>query len=309
MNEFELIRRHFLPLGRAADAAYGIGDDAALFAPTPGQQLAVCTDTLVVGRHFLAEADPADIGWKALAVNLSDLAAMGARPRAALLALTLPAADDAWLRGFAHGFGELAAEHGVALIGGDTTRGPLTITVTVLGELPAEQALRRDGARPGDLICVTGSLGDAAAALHGATDSALQRRLHRPQPRIAAGLALRGIATAAIDVSDGILADLGHILTASGVGAELRMDRLPASPALLAAAGEARQRQQWQSGGDDYELCLCVPPERLPQAEAACAPLALTVIGQIRAEAGLKLIDEQGRLSESHAHDSGYRHF
>lgn len=331
LDEFGLIRRHFLRPGRALPSAValGIGDDAALLTPPPGESLAVTSDTLVAGRHFPGDASPFDIGWKALAVNLSDLAAMAATPLGVTLALTLPAADDAWLAAFAEGFFTLADAHGVPLIGGDTTRGPLSITVTALGGVPAAQALRRDGARVGDLVCVSGHLGDAglglALALATAGDAfrdipPLHRthalaRLHRPTPRLAAGFALRGLATAAMDVSDGLAQDLGHLLAASGgLGGELALERLPLSPALHFLAGEGeplrRQALSWAlTAGDDYELLFTLPAIREDELAALAArlELPLTVIGRVTAAPGLRLT-WQGRPWE-HALPAGYNHF
>lgn len=312
MDEFRLIRQYFASLTPAVPAlVLGIGDDCALLQPPPGQQLAITSDSLVAGRHFPADTAPEDIGWKALAVNLSDLAAMGAQASTFLLALTLPAFDPRWLEGFARGLGELAGQAGVALVGGDTTRGPLAITITALGWVPQGAALRRDGARPGDLVCVTGTLGDAALALRrlGEPDlpTALRQRLDRPQPRLAAGLALRGLASAAIDLSDGLAGDLGHILAASGVGAELAADDLPVSPAFAAAQLPVRERLALQlQGGDDYELCFCLPEGQLAAARAAL-PLPFTVIGRIGSAPGLWLRGAQG-ARESVAPE-GYRHF
>jgi thiamine-monophosphate kinase len=264
------------------DVRLGIGDDAALLAVPPGQQLAVAIDTLVEGVHFPQGTAPQDIGWKALAVNLSDLAAMGAAPAWALLALTLPQADAARVDGLAEGFARLAQEHGVALVGGDTTRGPFSLSVVVHGFVPPGQALLRTGACAGDAVFVTGTLGDAAGGLRLARGElpfdpsdeahrALRARLDRPTPRIRAGLALRGLASACIDISDGLLADLGHVCSASGVGAELEIDRLPLSPALRTVFGDAAAREFALSGGDDYELCFSVPAARAAAAQAALA--------------------------------------
>lgn len=290
MDEFALIRRYFSGL-TAADAGVrlGIGDDCALLQVPPGQELAVTSDTLVAGRHFPEDTRAEDIGWKSLAVNLSDLAAMGAEPRWFLLALTLPDPAAAWLSAFAQGLGELAAQHRVALVGGDTTRGPLSITLTAMGLVPAGAALRRSGAGVGDLVCVTGTLGDAALALRlrEQAPAVLRARLDRPTPRLAAGLALRGLATAAIDVSDGLAGDLGHILEASGVGAELDAEALPMSTAFREHAPADQRLALQTQGGDDYELCVCLPPERLAAAQAA-VDVPLTVVGRITAEPGLR---------------------
>ena len=284
------------------DVGLGIGDDCALLDVPEGMQLAVSTDTLVAGVHFPPETAAADIGYKALAVNLSDLAAMGAEPAWFSLALTVPEMDWDWLRGFTDGLLELAKEHDIALIGGDTTRGPLSITVTVHGLVPAGQALRRTGARVGDDIWITGSPGDAAAALRqlgGPMQSMkLRHRLNRPTPRVQAGLALRGLAHAAIDVSDGLAQDLGHILAVSGVGAELDLGRLPVSSSLLDffPDDDARWRLQL-AGGDDYELLFTAPPELAEAVLAAGRACGLSVgaIGRIDAEPGLRLRDAEGR--------------
>lgn len=326
MDEFALIHRYFEALTPAApDVVLGIGDDCALLRPAPGEDLALTCDTLVAGRHFPRRTAPADIGWKALAVNLSDLAAMAATPRWFTLALTLPEDDEAWLAGFAEGLRAMALQGGIALVGGDTTRGPLSITITAIGSLPRGAALRRSGARPGDLVCVTGTLGDAALGLArtGFPSAAeagerqpcaqtqhdeawLRARLDRPMPRIAAGLALRGLATAAIDLSDGLAGDLAHILHASGVGADVEAERLPMSEAF-ARQHEPRERLRLQAGGgDDYELCVTVPPARLAEAQAALA-LPLTAVGRITAEPGLRWHDAQGRAIDTAV--TGYRHF
>lgn len=308
LDEFALIQRHFT---RTTAVRLGIGDDAALLDVPAGETLAVTSDTLVAGRHFPDDATPFDIGWKALAVNLSDLAAMGAQPLGVTLALTLPEADDAWLADFARGFFALAEREGVPLIGGDTTRGPLSLTVTALGSVPPALALRRDGAQPGDLLCVSGTVGDAGLGLAvalghetGAEADALQR-LHRPEPRLALGLALRGLATAALDVSDGLAQDLGHLLTASGQrGARLALEALPLSSALRARPW--RQAVDWAlTAGDDYELLFTVPAAR--RADLAALPTPVTVMGEILAEAGLH-VTWMGRTWE-HALPAGFRHF
>ncbi|MFZ5723776.1 MAG: thiamine-phosphate kinase [Pseudomonadota bacterium] len=308
-GEFELIRRHFTRVRDAAASGVllGVGDDAALLAPSPGMALAASSDTLVNGVHFPADTPAADIGWKALAVNLSDLAAMGAAPRAALLALTLPAADDAWCAEFARGLFMLADQAGCPLIGGDTTSGPLSITVTVLGEVPVDQALRRRGARPGDLVCVSGFPGEAALGLgrwrggsRDVADPAIARLL-RPSPRLTLGLALRGVATACIDVSDGLLGDLAHVLAASAVdgvaGADIDLAALPRSP-VLAALSDDTALDCVLAGGDDYELCFTVPAtahERLPRI-AAETGVPLTVIGRVTAGGGLRCLDTRGQV-------------
>lgn len=311
MDEFALIRRYFAGLtpGRS-DIVLGIGDDCALLQPPPGQQLAVTSDTLIAGRHFPEATAPADIGWKSLAVNLSDLAAMGAEPRWFLLALSLPRVDEAWLSAFAAGLGELAQLSGIALVGGDTTRGPLSITITAMGTLASGQALRRDAARPGDRVCVTGTLGDAALALRRLDDAGLppllRQRLDRPQPRNAAGIALRGLATAAIDLSDGLAGDLNHILRASGVGAEIELLRLPASAHFNGLAPPSDRAALQLQGGDDYELCVCLS-EGSVEAAAQRLDVPLTEIGRITAEPGLRVLGADGRPLSLEAR--GYTHF
>ncbi|TJY60870.1 thiamine-phosphate kinase [Sinimarinibacterium sp. CAU 1509] len=316
MDEFSLIRRYFSDIGGDSGVVLGVGDDAALLRPTAGCELAVTTDTLIAGRHFPIRTAAADIGWKALAVNLSDLAAMGALPRWCTLALSLPDADADWLREFAAGFAALAHTHGVALVGGDTTRGPLSLSVTAMGEVPTGRAIRRDTAHAGDCICVTGALGDAALALQrlnaasttmqSEDDLALRARLDRPQPRVAEGLALRGIASAAIDLSDGLIGDLGHILERSQVGGEIRVDALPSSAAFARLALPAERADLQLAGGDDYELCLCVPEGRLDAARAAIAS-PLSVIGRIVEGRGLRVLGADGAtMSPSR---SAYRHF
>ena len=273
------------------DVRLGIGDDAALVSVPAGQELAVAIDTMVEGVHFPRDTRAADIGWKSLAVNLSDLAAMGATPAWALLAMTLPKADPDFIDDFATGFAQLAQSYRLALVGGDTTRGVLTISVAVHGFVPPGKALLRDGAKPGDAIFVTGTLGDAAGGLqllkkHGDNDARshfLIERLNRPTPRVAAGLALRGHATACVDVSDGLLADLGHICTASGVGAEIDASLLPRSSALLDLFDEATSRDFALSGGDDYELCFTVPTRHIAAVQADLARLGCgaTKIGRV----------------------------
>ncbi|RJG03864.1 thiamine-phosphate kinase [Noviherbaspirillum sedimenti] len=306
LSEFDLIARYFTrPLRPGSAATLGVGDDCALLAPAAGMQLAISTDMLVEGRHFFAGADPALLGHKCLAVNLSDLAAMGARPLAFTLALALPAADEAWLAPFAQGMFALADLHGCELVGGDTTRGPLTVSITVFGEVPKEQALRRSNARVGDDIWVSGTLGEARLALaalagelalDAASLAAAAPCLHAPAPRVALGLALRGVASAAIDISDGLAGDLGHILKQSGVGAVVDIDGLPAGP-TLALQPPALQRAYCIAGGDDYELCFTAAPERRADVLAAARASATPVsrIGVIEAAPGLRLVDAAGR--------------
>jgi thiamine-monophosphate kinase len=290
-GEFDLIAKYFTR--PAPHAVLGVGDDCALIAPTPGMELAISTDMLIAGRHFMPSDGPGTIGHKALAVNLSDLAAMGAAPRFALLSIALPEADEAFLRGFAGGFYGLAQKHGVEVIGGDTTRGGLlTLSVTVIGEVPPGQALRRDAAKTGDDIWVSGTLGDAAAALahHQGrlrleTAQAVQcfPRLFVPTPRIELGLALRGIAHAAIDVSDGFAADLGHILERSNVGAEVWFEQLPLSEALAPLVDDPAAQDCILAGGDDYELVFTAPTDKREQITALSSQLELrlTRVGHI----------------------------
>lgn len=298
MGEFDLIRRYFMRTVAQPGVAVGIGDDCAALVPTPGHHWLISSDMLVEGRHFLPTVDPAHLGHKALAVNLSDLAACGATPRGFTLALALPRVDEAWLAAFSRGLFALADAHACPLVGGDTTQGPLNICITVFGEAPAGQMLRRDGARPGDEIWVSGRLGDARLALEAfrgrvssASLDALRPAMERPTPRVALGQALRGVATSAIDISDGLAGDLGHVLAASSVGASLDLPALPRSPILGA------QSREWQiecllAGGDDYELVFTVPPgHALPDVG-----LSLYRIGVIEAEPGLRVRDEAGQL-------------
>jgi thiamine-monophosphate kinase len=314
-GEFALIARIQARAAGRDDVVLGIGDDAALLRPSPGQQLVVATDTLNAGVHFPADSAPADVGWKALAVNLSDLAAMGAEPAWCTLSLSLPGAQEAWLDGFLDGFLELADAHGVALVGGDTTRGPLSICVTAIGAIAEGAALRRDGARIDDEIWVTGTLGDASAALAqwrrggGDCDGELRLRLDRPTPRVAVGRALCGLASACIDISDGLGADLGHVLRASRVGAEIDVATLPASPALATAFDTMARIQHQVSGGDDYELCFTAEPGCRGSIQAAMAACGarVTRIGRIVAPTGLRLIAADG--STLPPGRAGYEHF
>lgn len=306
MGEFELIERFFKRPARRADL--GIGDDCALLSPRPGHQLALSADMLVEGRHFLATVDPALLGHKSLAVNLSDLAACGAEPRAFLLSLSLPRAHEAWLQGFSRSLFALADAHGCELVGGDTTQGPLNIAITVIGDVPQGQALLRSGALAGDDIYVSGTLGDARLALEAfrgqlslpeAVFLACRSRMEAPTPRVALGMALRGVASAAADISDGLLGDLGHILNCSGMGAVLQVD---ACEQLLACRDQLALSPAWVrtcvlSGGDDYELVFTAPAtqrEAVLQAAGRCQT-AVTRIGSVRTGAGIELRDAQGR--------------
>ena len=312
LGEFDLIARYFERPARRA--ALGIGDDCALLSLPPGMQLAVSCDMLVEGRHFLSTVDPERLGHKALAVNLSDLAACGAEPLAFTLALALPQADEAFLAGFSRGLLALADASGCELIGGDTTRGPLNICISVFGQVPASSAvtgaLLRSGARPGDDLYVSGTLGDARLALEvfrgtvlldGASFDAVRKAMELPQPRFSLGVALRGVASSAIDVSDGLLGDLGHVLQRSGVGAVVDVDTVPLSD-VMRAQPLSLQRLCTLSGGDDYELLFTAPAvgAAAVAAAAAAAGVAITRIGRIteRGDAGgarPQLVDAQGR--------------
>ncbi len=318
MTEFELIEQVFAPLGRARpDVALGIGDDAALLRPPAGELLVACVDTLVAGVHFPPEMRAVDIGYRAAAVNLSDLAAMGAQPRWATLALTLPAVRPVWLRQFAQGLRMALAPHEVALVGGDTTRGPLTISLQLLGSVPDGLALTRGGSRVGDAVFVSGTLGDSAAGLSllGTAVPArspaawLTGRFRRPTPRLALGRALRGHASACIDVSDGLLADAGHLAERSAVQLRLWADALPRSTALLGLFDPDTALGWAATGGDDYELCFTVPPTSVAVIEGLQRRLScrLTQIGEVRAGAGVVLYGPDG--SQCHWPNSGYRHF
>jgi thiamine-monophosphate kinase len=305
MGEFDLITRYFKR--PAKRSPLGVGDDCALLAPAPGMQLAVSSDMLVEGRHFLSTVDAARLGHKALAVNLSDLAACGARPLAFTLALALPGVDEPWLEGFSRGLFALADAHGCELVGGDTTRGPLNICIAVFGEVPAGAALLRSGARAGDDIWVSGTLGDARLALEvfrgtlalpADVFAQARMRMEQPTPRVALGQALRGIASAAVDVSDGLVGDLGHILAASQVGATLDADAATSTVAAAATAGLGIEalRTCALSGGDDYELVFTAAPSARAAVEQAGKEslTRVTRIGRIDAEAGLRVVDASG---------------
>ncbi|WLG44349.1 thiamine-phosphate kinase [Pseudomonas sp. FP1740] len=317
MGEFELIRNFFAaaPCAQGGEGvALGIGDDCALLAIPPGEQLAISTDTLVAGVHFADPCDPFLLGQRSLAVAVSDLAAMGATPVAFTLALTLPIGTSDWLEAFARGLNLMAQNCRVALVGGDTTRGPLSLTMTVFGRVPTGLALTRSGARPGDLLCVGGDLGNGAGALplvlgqrtaEAAIADPLLAHYWSPQPQLALGQALRGKATAALDISDGLLADCGHIALASKVGIEVERSRLPLSKALLAFLGQSGAEQAALSGGDDYVLAFTLPPAELPSLLADGWPIH--VLGQVVAGQGVILLDADG-------HDitppiRGYQHF
>ena len=322
LSEFDLITRYFGQGGalnqRRSDVELGIGDDAAIVNVAVGQSLVMSLDTLVSGVHFPEDTPAEDIAYKALAVNLSDMAAMAAEPNWLLLGLTLPQADEAWLEGFSRGLSQLANQYGLTLIGGDTTHGPLTVSVQVNGLVPQGQALKRSGARPGDLIYVSGQLGDAGLGLKLAlaeldielTPLRYQyflQRLNRPTPRLELGLLLRGLATAAIDVSDGLLADLGHILKASGVGATVNIEQLPVADEVRGLSD-----QWWQlplTAGDDYELCFTLPAEKQADFEQRLQGGDYTChcIGQIEAAPGMNLLLDGGKIDSENL--KGYLHF
>lgn len=324
LGEFAVIDRFFRALGaRRGDVVLGVGDDGAVLSPPPGMQLVAVTDTLVEGRHFAPGSPAQSIGHRALAVNLSDIAAMGAEPAWALLALTLPRVDADWLSGFTRGFAALAEATGVSLVGGDTTGGPLAASVTVLGFVPQGAALRRDGAAAGDLVCVSGTPGDSARGLElelaaaagvpankpaASTDEALRRRFLYPEPRIALGVALRGLASACIDVSDGLAGDAAKLAAASGCGLRLDSERLPISAALLADAGRERAESYALTGGEDFELCFTIPPAALPRLaqRLPAGQFGWQTIGEITADPAVVVL-RQGRRIELSV--TGYDHF
>ena len=315
-SEFDIIRKYFTR--PAPTALLGVGDDCALLQPQLGMTLAVSTDMLLAGRHFFPDAEPGKLGHKALAVNLSDLAAMGADPRWATLAIALPEADEKWIAAFAEGFFRLAARFEVELVGGDTTRGPLAISVTVIGEVPPGLALRRDGALAGDDIWMSGTTGEAALALahlegrvklEGPVRDACLERLHAPEPRVELGGRLRGLARSAIDISDGLLADLGHVLEASGVGAELVWADLPRAKAID-CADPALAADCLLAGGDDYELVFTAPPSKRAEIESVGGDLGvpLTRIGTaVAGRPAATLRDVRGKIISSPR--KGFDHF
>ena len=318
LSEFDLIERYFRGCGaKRADVRLGVGDDAAILDCPAGAELVVAVDTLVDGVHFPHRSPPASIGHRALAVNLSDLAAMGARPAWALLALTLPKADESWLSEFAAGMATLARAHDVALVGGDTTAGPLCVTVQALGHVPRSSALLRSGGGAGDALFVSGTPGDAAAglaieqgklALAGETAAYLRERFLYPAPRVALGERLRRYATACIDVSDGLLADAAKLARASGCGVEIEYEKLPLSEALVRALGADRARELALGGGDDYELCFSVRPAQVGRLLAELPPerWGYARIGSLRESAGADVLRDGAVMSFSH---SGYDHF
>lgn len=310
LSEFDLISQYFTRPTR--QTTLGVGDDCALLTPSAGMQMAISSDMLVEGRHFFPNADPQKLGHKCLAVNLSDLAAMGATPIAFTLAFSLPSANPDWLRGFSSGLFALADEYGCELIGGDTTKGPLNICITIFGEIPPGQALRRDAAQAGDDIWVSGTLGEARLALAAyrneiAIDAQILDevavRMHTPSPRVALGMALRGIAHSAIDISDGLVGDLGHILKSSHVGATLNADELPAGNMLRLQPIDVRRRFTL-AGGDDYELCFTAPASRRDAilSAARSATTDVTRVGKIDSRPGLRLLDGYGSMLDPQAH-------
>lgn len=310
--EFDLIEKIRTRASSRADVQLGIGDDAALLTVPHGHELAVSMDTLNVGVHFQQDIDPMDLGWKALAVNLSDMAAMAARPAWCTLSLSLPEPDGTWLDGFIDGFLGIAAQYRVALVGGDTTRGPLSICVTIMGTVEAGKALRRGAAQVGDDIWVTGTLGDAAAALAqlqagGVADPALRLRLDRPSPRMSFALAVRDLAHACIDLSDGLIQDLGHVCAASGVGARIDVDALPASAALAQRSRGDTRRGEQACGGDDYELCFTAPASARELIAQISPELPATRIGTVIAGSGVQTLDRDGNAWTPPR--AGYAHF
>ena len=304
MAEFSIIDTYFnRQINSSVDL--GVGDDSALLTPPPNQQLVICADTLVAGRHFPLDTNPHAIGWKSVAVNLSDIAAMGAKPQSILLALSLPQIDHDWLKGFSQGLYDCCDQFGVSLIGGDTTQSPhLTISVTALGWIETGQAVTRSGAQVGDYICVSGQVGDAAYALQH-LGHPLQKHLDYPTPRCALGEALKGLASSMIDISDGLAQDLGHILKASHVGATLDLDQLPIDAALK----KLQQEKQWQyalAGGDDYELCFTISPQNYEKLLQQQLDVDITRIGKIAQEKGLTFV-QNGVDHSLQFH--GYQHF
>ncbi len=307
LSEFQLIDRYFKRSSRAAGPVQlGVGDDCALLQPPSGELLAVSTDMLIEGRHFFAGANPYDLGHKALAVNLSDLAAMGAQPMSFTLALALPASDPQWLQPFSEGLFHLADAQGIELIGGDTTRGPLAISITVIGTVPNNMALKRSSAQAGDELWISGTLGDARLALDVLQNKCTlapnllaksSERLHRPQPRVALGLALRGIANAAIDVSDGLLGDLGHLINQSSLSATLFADDLPFGEALISQTIDTRYALAL-NGGDDYELCFSAAADQHQAVIDAGqrSQTQVTCIGRLSKGSGIHVQDHQGNL-------------
>ena len=304
MAEFSIIDTYF-NRKNANSVDLGVGDDSALLTPPPQQQLVICADTLIAGRHFPMNTNPHAIGWKSVAVNLSDIAAMGATPHSILLALSLPQIDHDWLKAFSQGLYDCCDQFGVSLIGGDTTQSPhLTLSVTALGWVDIGQAIPRSGAKPGDLICVSGTVGDAAFALQH-LGHPLQKRLDYPTPRCQLGAALKGLAHSMIDVSDGLAQDLGHILKASQVGAKLQLENLPISPALQ-ALDDAQKWQYALAGGDDYELCFTISPQNYEKLLQKQLDVSISMIGTIQQQHGLTF--EKDGVDHS-LQFNGYQHF
>jgi thiamine-monophosphate kinase len=318
LSEFALIERYFRKSGATrSDVHLGVGDDAALLECPPGAELVAAIDTLVAGVHFPHGSPPASIGHRVLAVNLSDIAAMGAKPAWALLALTLPSIDETWLDEFTAGLGTLASTHDVALVGGDTTSGPLCVTIQILGQVPKSSALLRSGVRPGDWLFVSGTPGDAAAGLaveqsrlraSAEAEQYLRQRFLYPSPRVELGNCLRGYATACIDVSDGLLGDAGKLAQASGCAAEIVLSDVPVSAQLVSAVGEQRARELALTGGDDYELCFSVPPSEVDRLRHNLPPQkwGYYCIGSLRAGRGSRVTSNGNVIEFSH---SGYDHF
>ncbi|ENW22182.1 thiamine-phosphate kinase [Acinetobacter haemolyticus] len=304
MAEFSIIDQYFKRPSNV-DVSLGIGDDSAIVTPPPAQQLVICTDTLVAGRHFPLNTSAHAIGWKSVAVNLSDLAAMGAKPHSILLALSLPTIDHEWLAEFSRGLFECCDQFGVSLIGGDTTQSTqLTISVTALGWIEQGQAVTRAGAQVGDFICVSGQVGDAAFGLQH-LGHPLQQRLDYPTPRCQLGQQLKGLASSMIDVSDGLAQDLGHILKASNKGATLQLDQLPIDESLKSL----ETQKAWHyalAGGDDYELCFTISPQNYEKLLRQSLDVPLTIIGEITQQTGL-LFEYMGETYPLHVH--GYQHF
>jgi len=326
LSEFSLIQQYFSSLGKAPGIALGVGDDAAVLDVPEGEQLVVTVDTLIAGVHFPLDASPDDIARRALRVNLSDIAAMAAQPRWFTLALTLPESNESWIQQFSQALAEDAALFDFALVGGDTTAGPLSISIQVLGTVPRGKALTRSGAQVGDSIYVTGSLGEGAAALsligattefapieNDETKDLLLQRFYRPKPRLLEGLQLRNLASAALDISDGLVADLNHIAESSGLGAEIEFERLPIAPWLLALSKTSPEPAcitEWVlSGGDDYELCFTVPKENRQAVDLLIQKdeLSACKIGQMTKQLGVRCFDAQGGLMD--IEKMGYQHF
>lgn len=307
LAEFNLIKQFFTRPAKRGGTQLSVGDDCALLAVPEGFELAITVDTMVEGVHFFADVDPKHLGHKLLAVNLSDLASMGAEPVAVTLALTMPKVDMLWLEGFAQGLFALADKYAVDLIGGDTTSGPLTLTIQAMGLVPRQQALRRSAAKVGDLIYVTGRIGDAGLGLKikqgyvGGNGLPALERFNTPEPRVAEGLKIRSVANACVDISDGLAADLGHILEKSAVGARLDYQKIPVSDAVMEYINDTRDWRMPLIAGDDYELCFTVAPENVEKLSIDC-----TCVGIIEQEQGLRL-ERAGQVSDFVV--GGFEHF